>query len=146
MNQKAWPYLALPLLAVFAVNAMIFLLDWDEGGTSFLHPPGALIGAVWIVWFVFMGVARWKLKQTKQPQASRISKLILWFMLSCLAYPFYTLGFSNQAMGLLGNAVTIVFAATIVMKAWPISKPAAWFLFPVIPWVVYATAIILYSS
>jgi tryptophan-rich sensory protein len=149
ISLKSLPYLLLPLAAVLLVNAVIFRLRWDQVAVvvpSILNPPGWLIGGVWVGLILLMGVAIRQIRQVPSLESLRIGRLIIGLIVFCLCYPFYTLGLKNEAIGLAGNIATFLFAAIIIAKAWPLSRTCAWLLFPILPWLVYASAITAYLA
>ena len=142
---KSLPYILLPLAAVLMANAIVFGLHWDEDGAAgplLLNPPGWFVGGVWVGLIVLMGLAIWRIHQVPSPKAVTIGRLIIGLIAFCLSYPFYTMGLKNETIGLIGNIASFLFAAYIIARAWPLSRPCAWLLFPILPWLVYASAII----
>jgi tryptophan-rich sensory protein len=138
-------YFLLPLGTVLIVNAIVFGLHWDEdgaGGPLLLNPPGWFVGGVWISLIVMMGLAIWRIHQVPSPKSVVIGRMIISLIALCLSYPFYTLGLKNDAIGLIANTAIFLLAAYIFAKAWPLSRTCAWLLFPILPWLVYASAII----
>lgn len=141
MNSRL--FIALPVLAALLVNAAIFGLHWngDALGTSWLDPPGWLIGAIWTVLLCCMGVALWRGTRSAAARSARLPQLVLCLIVLCLAYPFYTSGFQSGRIGLIGNAVTFVYAAWIAARAWPVERKTALPLIPVLCWLAYASLI-----
>lgn len=132
----------LPIAAVMAMNILVFSLHWDSTPRNYnpwLNPPGELVGAVWVVLFLLMGVARYKVQKAKAPSSRHLARLIIYYMAFCLSYPLYTLGLKSYFMGLVGNAATFGFAAYLIFRISRVSKIAAWLLVPVLPWILYAT-------
>jgi tryptophan-rich sensory protein len=142
---KSLPYILLPLSAVLLINAIIFRLHWDEDGVagpSLFHPPGWLVSSVWVGLILLMGLAIRQIRQVPSPKSVRIGRLIMGLIVFCLSYPFYTRGLKNETIGLAGNIATFLFAMYIIATAWPLSRTCAWLLFPILPWLVYASAVI----
>lgn len=144
-GSKLLRYFFLPLAAVLMVNAIIFGRHWNDDAvksTSLMNPPDWLIGGVWVGLIVLMGLAIWRIRKITSPKSVTIGRLIIVLILFCLSYPFYTMGLKSETIGLVGNIATFLFAAFVIARAWPLSRTCAWLLFPVLPWLVYASAII----
>jgi len=132
-----------PLIAVLVLDSVIFALHWNQEespGRSILSPPGWLVGTVWGGLFLLMSMAAWRLSRIPSADSKKVGRWIVWLMIFCLSYPFYTLGLKSHSLGLAGNITTFAFAAVIVVKAWPLSRTSAWLLIPMLPWLAYATA------
>ena len=135
--------------AAAITNILIFALGWNSGAQPDLRPaispPGYVIGIIWIVLFGLMGAARWFVVRQQSGVPGSNSKLILVLIAFCLAYPFYTQGLDNRAIGLIGNFLTFALAAWIFFRVRPENREAASLILPVLIWVGYATAIIIRS-
>ncbi len=133
------------LVAVSAMNGLIFGLGWNKPiepvAKSLLAPPTYLIGIVWTILFVLMATARWQLNFDEIAADARTWVTVL--IISCIVYPLYTLAFNNAISGLLGNLETIALAAFVIFRVWSISEFAALLILPIIPWVLYASLIII---
>jgi tryptophan-rich sensory protein len=133
------------LIAVSAMNGLVFGLGWNKAiqpiPKSFLAPPKYLIGTVWTILFVLMATARWQLNSNEIATSARTWVTVL--IISCLIYPLYTLAFNNAIAALLGNLETIALAGFVIFCVWPISKSAALLIVPIIPWVLYASLIVI---
>jgi translocator protein len=133
------------LVAVSTINGLIFGLGWNKPiepiAKSLLAPPTYLIGIIWTILFVLMATARWQLNFDVIAADARIWVTVL--MISCMVYPLYTLAFNNAISGLLGNLETIVLTAVVVFRVWSISEFAALLILPIIPWVSYASLVII---
>jgi tryptophan-rich sensory protein len=122
---------------VLLVNGLIFGMGWNSSRAEApleTLPPGWVIGSVWVVLFTLFAVALWQLR-THPAAYNWLIALILF----CLAYPFYSLAFDNRYAGLLGNLGCIALGGLVTGRALSASRPAALCIFPVIPWVIYAT-------
>ncbi len=110
--------------------------------TGLFEPPGWVIGLVWIFLFVFLGTARWLLLGDED----RPFRGTLWvwlLLLSCAAYPVYTLGLKNLAVGLGGNIATAALAIWIALRIRKRSLPAAGLVSTVALWVTFASFLIV---
>jgi tryptophan-rich sensory protein len=115
------------ILSAVAVNGIIQWINPGEmsnPGDVPLQPPGYVIGIIWIVLFAAMVSARWLL--IANPLNTRHTRgLLLWLLLLCLAYPFYTFGLRNNVIGLMGALSILVPAVFFVIQASSISRLAA---------------------
>ena len=136
------------ILTVVNIPAPFIGLDFgsDTKPRLFYQPPGFVIPIIWFILFTLLGVARYYLLPTSQPQSQ-------WWLFSlallCATYAYYTLGFAKLThisalwFGLFGNIIVIAFAGLAVYKLLPISRTAALLTFPVIIWTAFATLIVL---
>ena len=105
-----------------------------------------MIPIVWFVLFTLLGVARYQLLQTPQPQ---LQGWLFGLAFLCATYAYYTLGLAKLThisalwFGLLGNVAVILLAAWVVWRLRPASPTAALLTAPVIAWTVYASLIVL---
>ena len=122
------------------VDGLIFGLKWERaGGAQTGLPPGWVVGAIWVVLFAGMGVARWLLLRAARTGADL--RRVRWVSLVaflCLLYPLYTAGFSNLADGLVGNVATLVVAVPVTVYAWRRVRAAGAWLVPLCVWLSYA--------
>lgn len=103
--------------------------------------PGWVGSAVWTFLFISLAIAFWIIR--RHPDLARS---IVLFAGLCLAYPFYTFGFQSLALGLIGNLATFAAAAALILKLRSTSRVAAAFVAPVLPWLLFATWIILIEA
>lgn len=132
-------FLVLPL----ALNGVIFGLGWNRTSVALPGlPPGWFVGALWMALFAAMGVARWLLLQHGADHRVRVAADgvgLLGFL--CLIYPLYTIGLSNDRIGLAGNIVTLLVALPVAALAWRRSRTAAVCILAVCLWLSYAAAV-----
>jgi tryptophan-rich sensory protein len=125
-----------------AANALIFGLGFASSTSQAGDPPGWLVGTAWTLWFALFGVAHWLLGgEGLQFARARLGVELLAIL--CLLYPLYTMGLSNQVIGLVGNTFTALVTAGLVWWLWPLNRPAALLVLPVIPWLAFASWTIL---
>jgi translocator protein len=144
---KMLPNLVLPIVAVMAMNVLVFGMHWDStpaNPVALLNPPGELVGAVWVGLFLLIGMARFYVQKSGHADAPKVARLIIYYMLFCLSYPLYTLGLKSEVIGIIGNAATLAVASYLIASVRRISATAAWCLSPVLPWLIYATATMLF--
>ncbi len=134
---------------VVVMNGLIFSLEWSTSSPEKLvdspsfTPPGWVVGAAWTLWFIGLAVARWSVARLHSKKGSTVRSCIDVLIVSCLLYPLYSLAIGSVVGGLIGNVFTVLLATFVFFKAYPVSKKASWFLFPIIPWVLFATVITL---
>jgi tryptophan-rich sensory protein len=134
----------LPLL----LNGVIFGLGWDRQSTSATGqmagiPPGWVVGAIWMVLFTGMGVARWLLIKSGAGRRLTEGPSLLGFL--CLLYPLYTAGLQNDSVGLVGNVVTAAVALPLAVLVWRWSQAASGCLAAVCAWLLYAAGATAYN-
>jgi benzodiazapine receptor len=131
------------VLLTLAVNAIVFSLGWNEDGASRtrVSPPGWVVGAVWVVLLAMLGCAHARLRQAAE--SGHIARRMIQVLLAlCLAYPFYTAGFSSDQAALVGNFVVLAWAiATLVMVAHA-DRIAGGLIAPMLLWIGYANVIV----
>jgi benzodiazapine receptor len=137
-------FVGLPL----CLNGVIFGLGWQRTSppTPGL-PPGWVVGALWLVLFAGMGVARWLLllraASTSPDHARPEWVTVLAFL--CLIYPLYTAGLQHEGVGFIGNLITLVVALAVAAHAWRRVKVAGVCVAAVCCWLVYAAAATAYG-
>lgn len=124
-------------------NALVFSLGFDTADPG--GPPGWFVGLVWIVLFAMFGAAHGLLRQPGRPADCQRARLVA-FAALCLAYPVYTEGLSNPVTGLIGNIVTAIAATLLAIRVLPISPCGAALIAPVVPWLIYASWLIVQSE
>ena len=125
-------FVGAPLL----VNGLIFGLGVERAsGPQTGLPPGWVVGAIWVVLFAGMGVARWLLVREGVGRGAEWVSLVA---VLCLLYPVYTSGFSDLMAGLVGNVVTLLVAAPVAVHAGRRVRAAGWCLVPLVMWIAYA--------
>ncbi len=105
-----------------------FSLDWIPG----------VAGGVWIVLTVLMGIACRLLLRAGSPSSKRHARLVIGLIVFCWLYPLYTLGF-QLIPGFIGNILTVLAAAWVVLTIRQSSRSAALLVLPVIVWTSVAT-------
>jgi tryptophan-rich sensory protein len=130
------------------MSGLIFGLGWDKTTDDLPDPPwaprGYTVAVVWtFVLFPLMATARWLLNDSSKAVSARNSVTVL--LISCIIWPLYTVAIGSVIGGLIGNILTIFLATISIQKAWRISKISALCVTPVVPWVSFATMIILYE-
>jgi tryptophan-rich sensory protein len=110
------------------------------------EPPGYVIPIVWFLLFTRLGFSRHSLIKAD------LEGLQWWlFALAflCATYACYTLGLAKLNsisalwFGLFGNLVVILFTIILIITLLPLSREAAWHIFPIIIWTFYTTLIVL---
>jgi tryptophan-rich sensory protein len=133
-----------------ALNGLIFALGWagpsaEATRVNTLLPPGWAIGAVWVVLLALLAVAFWRLASDEAAGAQRLAPWVLLLIAACLAYPFYTVGFSNEVVGFIGNLATSVASAFLAGRVLPASRLAAALVFLPAIWVSFATFALMFG-
>ena len=102
------------------INAIVFAVLFADAAEPPSNvpfaPPGAVVGAVWVILFALMGASRWLLNASGE--AARAAKnWIVVLLVFCFAYPFYTLGLNSEKIGLAGNIATAALTIFIIVRA-----------------------------
>jgi tryptophan-rich sensory protein len=122
-----------------AINALVFGLGWNDSadsGAPGWAPPGWVVGAIWVVLFGLMGAAR-QLADRGGPR-TWIDALVV----ACAAYPLYTGGLEGEAVGLVGNLVTLVLALGVAWSLVRRGEPhVAGLLVPLLAWLSFAAVL-----
>jgi tryptophan-rich sensory protein len=125
-------------------NAFLFFVNPAEDlapPTDLLQPPGWVIGLVWVCLFFFLGTARWLL--LREGDRPLHGTLWVWLLLLfCAAYPIYTSGLKNLAVGLGGNVATAAFSVWVALRIRKTSLVAAGLVSTVALWVTFASFLI----
>jgi tryptophan-rich sensory protein len=137
--------IAIAVAVAALVNAFVFLVNPAEDlapPADLLEPPGWLIGLVWSFLFIFLGTARWLLLPDRnRPIHGPLSVWLLLFF--CAAYPVYTVGLKNLAVGLGGNVATAALAVWLALRIRKTSLLAAGLVSTVAVWVTFAGFLIV---
>jgi tryptophan-rich sensory protein len=136
---------AIAVGAAALANAFIVFVNPAEDfapPTVRLQPPGWIIGVVWTFLFIFLGTARWLLiRKTDRP--SEGTRWVWILLLFCAAYPIYTSGLRNLAVGLGGSVATVALALWVALRIRKASIVAAGLVSTVVIWVTFASLLIV---
>jgi tryptophan-rich sensory protein len=135
------------ILILVNIPAPFIGLEFERDSTTRLwyQPPGFVIPVVWFILFTLLGIARYTLLQTQQPQ---LQGWLFGLAFVCASYAYYTLGLAKLTaisalwFGLFGNILVILLAAWVVWQLLPVSRAAALLTAPVILWTAYASLIV----
>ncbi|WP_394750681.1 tryptophan-rich sensory protein [Spongiimicrobium salis] len=136
---------------VILINGLIFSLEWSTRSpekiveTPSFTPPGWVVGLVWTIWFTFLAISRWIIGKSENYKLNSNLVLIDILIISCLCYPFYSLAIGSVIGGFIGNVFAIFLSSYVFFRVLKKSKTAAWLIFPIIPWVTFATIITLFE-
>lgn len=135
--------IAIAIGLCLVVNAFVFGLGWDTDTVREVPfaPPGYVVGIVWVTLFALIGASWWLLRLAGE-DARGVRNWLVFLILFCFAYPFYTLGLSSEILGLMGNIATFAVTAYIIRRAWAFSATSAFLLVPILGWLIFATVII----
>ncbi len=125
-------------------NGLVFATGSAGGppppGAEGLLPPGPVVGAVWLVQFALMGVARaWVLRDGGAGEWRGWLPVAIGVI--CLAFPVYTAGLSDPAAGAVGTVVTLVVVVIAMLAIGQSSSRAAWALVPLACWLGYVAGV-----
>lgn len=117
-------------------------LDGGSRAPTMFAPPGIVVGAVWVVLFALLGLARWRLIRLGSAAGCRGAGWTVAFIGVCALYPVYTLGLRSPIAGLIGNLGTALFAVALGVYVWRIDQRSAGAFALVVAWLSYATVAI----
>jgi tryptophan-rich sensory protein len=139
--------LAVFLLLPLVLNGLIFGLGWNGPARAMAGiPPGWVVGSLWMLLFAGMAVARWLLLREAVTRNERaVSEWVSALAFLCLIYPLYTVGLSNERIGLIGNSLTAMVAIVVAARAWRVSRAAAGCVSAVVLWLLYAAGATAYA-
>lgn len=130
-------------------NGVIALFGWhaeSHGAVSpAFAPPGIVIGAVWTALFAAMGAARWLAVRDGSAEARIDGWLVTILILACFAYPYYTLGLRDAAIGLVGSLATMGFATIVAGRLHRRAPLAAVLVGATAAWCAFAS-VVLYRT
>jgi tryptophan-rich sensory protein len=108
----------------------------------FFNPPNWIFGPVWTILYAFMGIAFYQIWRSGQSQQRRkaIALFALQFILNIL-WSFIFFGFEQPGLAFVAIIVLWITIVATIRAFYPISKSAAWLLFPYILWVSFATVL-----
>lgn len=136
------------LVASYAAAAIgsFAMQDWqpwyDALAKPSWTPPGALIGAVWMVLYGLMGVAAWLVWRERGWQGARVA-LGLWSVQLVLNALWTPLFFGAKLLGVAFAELVVlwlaILATTVAFAR--VRRTAAWLLVPYLAWVAFAGAL-----
>jgi tryptophan-rich sensory protein len=131
-------------VAALANAFIVFVNPAEDFGppTVLLQPPGWVIGVVWTFLFIFLGTARWLLIR-KVDRSFEGTRWVWILLLFCAAYPVYTAGLRDLAVGLGGNIATVALALWVALRIRKASIVAAGLVSTVVLWVTFASLLIV---
>ncbi len=149
----AWTIIA-SILLFYAILILVNIpapfvgleFEKDTNPRLWFQPPGYVIPIIWFILFTLLGVARYSLLASQQPQFQGWLFLLAFL---CATYAYYTLGLAKLTnisalwFGLFGNMLVILVSAFVVWKLLPVSRTAAFLTLPIIIWTAYASLIVL---
>lgn len=131
------------LLLACAANVLVFALHLDGGNKDGIRFPiaGYIIGIVWLLLFMLMGIAKWLLNFEDSAKTKKADLWISILITSCAAWVFL-LAAKNIYAGLAGNFAIILLCLITMDYCFKISKTAGFLILPIFAWVSFATAIL----
>lgn len=125
------------------INGALFTFNINESVTQPIKPEYPLLPSSWMVgliWTVLIGLmtyAQWLL--IKKTRERAMLSLIPALFLNCVLYPLYSQGFTNDLNQLIGNLLTIAFAAYVAGRIRSITKLGSDLILIVVLWTLFAT-------
>ncbi len=136
-----WPLIVLPVALAVVVNAIIFARGWQSSNDSQrrpLLPPGWAVGLIWLVVFVFLGLAHYSVARARGLFC--VSSIAIALTVGfCLAYPFVTRAFEDERRVRALNVSTLVLAALTAIAVSHQHLRALPALLPLLTWATYVS-------
>lgn len=148
MRQRpAWLFMLGAVGSAVLVNGLLYALDLRTGGqgqrsrSQFpLLPPAWVIGAVWTLLLALMGYVQARVLQRLQGRSGgSLPWLVPALFLNCLLYPAYTAGFTQEAVGVAGNLVTLGLSAYVAGRLHALTRLGSWLICAVVAWSAFAS-------
>lgn len=108
-------------------------LDWYHTLIlSDLTPPDMWFGIVWSLLYILIAVAGWLVwgKVSTKPYVLQLAFNLLW--------PFLFFYLQSPVWGLIGIVFILYYIIRTIQVFYPVSKPAAWLMIPVLIWCGFA--------
>jgi len=105
-------------------------------------PPRAAIGGIWVMLFAAMGAARYLAAKSGAASARADAQGVVGLMFLCLAYPLYTHAIRGHATELVGNVISLAYAAWLIARLRVPAPIAACLVGLVAVWIAFATALV----
>ena len=138
-----WRWVLGAVASAALVNGLLFALDLRTGGSGQrsraefpLLPPAWVIGLVWTVLLAFMGWAQALVLRSRERGLHGLVPLLYF---NCLLYPVYTAGFTNEAVGVAGNLLTLALAAYVAGRLQVATRLGAALMGCVALWALFAS-------
>jgi tryptophan-rich sensory protein len=137
-------YILLPIILSFLINLFTFRKertnDLQSRDIQYL-PPGPIIGIVWTILLGLLGYTYSLLENNnKNMNLQKISIILL--TLFCLLYPILTAN-STIRFSKNYNYLTLIFVLTVFYTIFKNSKKIAYYLIPLLFWIIYVNIITL---
>ena len=106
-----------------------------------IAPPGGVIGAVWTVLFLLMGISLFLVLEEDRgrPVVRRAIGLFAVQLALNVLWSVLFFGLRSPALALIGILVLWVAIAATLLQFLKVSRPAAYLLVPYLLWVSFAT-------
>ena len=134
--------------SALALNAWIFsgpAIVWSRGlNNPAWAPPGAVIGAVWIVQFTLLALSAFLIDrrgETIRKDPARLAVVGWWLI--CLAWPVAYFALESIAGGVYMTIAALIFGAPALLLTWRATPLAALVLLPLQAWLIFALTLIL---
>ena len=135
--------MAAALALVLGLNALVYGLGWndDAGAEPSYAPPGVAVGAIWVLLFALMGIARWLVVREPGPEGAGAGRWVSGLVAACALFPLYALSTGSEEAALLGTLATAGLAVLALGRVAEVSRRAAELVLVVLLWLAYATAV-----
>jgi tryptophan-rich sensory protein len=127
----------IPIILIIVVNTIIFSYKLNISKNQINNPyipPGYIIGIIWIIIFGLLGYVHYILRNQNNIFESLF---IIFLLIFCVLYPFFTNGLQNMKVGLVLNSITLILSFIISFVVFNVSKKAFYYMIPLLLWTSY---------
>lgn len=140
------------LIGVGAINGLWTQMDYKDWYASlnkpfFSPPPSQVVGMIWTVMYITMGVSVGLIWQTAKKssnaeQASCAKNTIVLFVIQIVVnmiVPIFFFAFHNLYLLFISVIINLILVIILIKRFYNIRKTSAIILIPYLLWLVYAT-------
>lgn len=110
----------------------------------FFNPPNWIFAPVWTTLYILMGIALYLLWASKKKEKGKAIKLFLIQLILNFFWSIIFFGWHNQQAALVEIFALWIFIFLTIRQSLPISKTAAYLLYPYLVWVSFASILNLF--
>jgi hypothetical protein len=140
ISKHNWLGLVANIVIVLVPAVLVGIIVSHVGTEYRQYAIGLHLIAILIIWsaiLVFTATARWLIIAVDLPKASGLAQYISVLIACILFYNLCTLGVNCGWTDLIGCTVAIAAAVHLIWRVWPVSRLAAAFIAPLVPWLVF---------
>ncbi|MFH1354135.1 MAG: TspO/MBR family protein [bacterium] len=116
---------------------------YDSLTKPFFSPPNWVFSPVWIILYLFMGIALYRVWSTETNQPA-VRPAIILFLIQLILNALWSIlffGLKSPLLGFIDITVLLVLIAALTIKFQYLDKLAPYLLIPYLYWVSFATVL-----